>query len=140
MPKGQLYINDTDVSTLGVSMDSSALSTLMTPPPIKDWVTNAVRDENGERYLKSRVPKVDKRTFSLTFNLLAETEAEFLTRYAELCKILQAGVLNIRTSFQPSVVYRCLFVSCSQFAEYRREMGSFTLSLVEPDPTDRAVK
>lgn len=45
--KGQLYINDVDVSTYGVSMDSSALSTLMTPPSLKEWVSNECRDEDG---------------------------------------------------------------------------------------------
>lgn len=61
MLKGQLYINDTDAYEMGISMDSSALSALMTPPSKKEWVTNAVREEVGEEYLKSEVPKADKR-------------------------------------------------------------------------------
>lgn len=137
MPKGQLFINGVDVSEFGMSMDSSALSALMSPPPKKDWVTNAVRGEAGERYLKSDVPKCGKRELSLTFNLVAPDEETFFERYAKLCALLDGGVLNLRTSFQPSVVYRCVYVSISQFSEFRREMASFALSLVEPDPTDR---
>lgn len=137
--KGQLYINDVDVSTFGVSMDSSALSTLMTPPSLKEWVSNECRDEDGARYLKSLVPKKDKREFTLTFNLLAPDVDTFHTRYAKLCELLAAGVLNIRTKYQPSVVYRCVFQKCSQFSEFRLEMASFQLSLVEPDPSDRSL-
>lgn len=139
MPKGQLFINDVDASEFGMSMDSSALSALMSPPPKKDWVTNAVRGEAGERYLRADVPKCAKRELSLTFNLTAPDEEEFFARYARLCSLLDGGVINLRTSFQPTVVYRCVYVSISQFTEFRREMAGFTLSLVEPDPTDRAV-
>lgn len=139
MPKGQLFINGVDACEMGISMDSSALSTLMSPPPKKEWVTNAVRGEAGERYLRSDVPKCGKRELTLTFNLVAPDEAEFFARYARLCGLLDGGVLNLRTSFQPSVVYRCVYVSISQFSEFRREMASFALSLVEPDPTDRAL-
>lgn len=137
--KGQVFINDVDVSVYGVSLDSSALSTLMTPPSLKDWVSNECRDENGERYLKTSVPKQDKRELSLTFNLLAPNVDTFHSRYASFCQLLTDGILNIRTKYQPEIVYRCIFVKCSQFTEFALEMASFSLSLIEPDPTDRAI-
>ena len=120
-------------------MDSSALSTLMTPPALKEWVSNECRDEDGERYLKSLVPKKDKREFTLTFNLIAPDVDTFHTRYSQLCELLEAGVLNIRTKYQPSVVYRCIFQKCSQFSEFRLEMACFQLTLIEPDPSDRSL-
>lgn len=137
--KGQVFINDVDVSEYGISLDSAALSTLMTPANLKDWVSNECRDEDGERYLKNYVPKQSKRDLTLNFNLLANDEDTFYARYAQFCELLNAGILNIRTKYQPSVVYRCIYVKCTQFSEFRQQMASFSLSLVEPDPTDRAI-
>lgn len=139
MAAGQLYINDVDAATYGVSLDSTALSTLMTPPPFKDWVSNDVRTENGVNYLKTSagIPKYDKREFTLSFNIVATDEDDFCTKYAALCAVFAKGILNLRTVYQPNVVYRCLYVSCSQFSQLRRQIASFTLSLIEPDPTDR---
>lgn len=38
MAAGELYINNKDAyTTWGISMDTSSLSSLMTPPPMKDF-------------------------------------------------------------------------------------------------------
>lgn len=140
MAAGQLYINDVDAATYGVTLDSSALSTLMTPPPFKDWISNDVRTDDGVTYLTTSagIPKIDKREFTIAFNLVATDEDDFMTKYAALCAIFAKGILNLRTKYQPKVVYRCIYVSCSQFSQLRRQIASFTLSLIEPDPTNRA--
>lgn len=138
MPTGQLFINGQDAyTTWGVSLNSSALSTLMTPPEVKAWVSNESELEDGARVVAG-TPKVADRTISLGVNMSAATEAAFLSRYSAFCTMLKGGTVNIRTSFQPTVMYRCLYVSCSSFAEYRLGIAKFVLKLYEPDPTDRA--
>lgn len=142
MPKGQLKINNVDVyEKYGISMDNNALSTLMTPPALKNWVTNEVREEHGTQYLiEESLPRYSKRDLSLTFNLVASNEDEFFSRYAAFCtEILATGIINICTKFQPNIVYRCVYESCSQFTQFRREMAQFQLKITEINPSDRAL-
>lgn len=142
MPRGQLYINNIDVfDEYGISMDQNALSTLMTPASKKEWITNDVRDEDGTRYLLgSYAPRNAARDLSLTFNLVAPDINTFFTRYAAFCSnILDSGIVNIRTAYQPNVVYRCVYVSCNQFTQFRREMAQFQLKLIENNPSNRSL-
>lgn len=136
MPTGVLYINGKDAYTnWGISLDQNGLTTLMTPPDLKDWVKNEVRTKHGTDYYSSSVPKVAERKMTLTFNLTAADESQFLSRYAAFCNILKAGKLVIRTSYQSNVYYHCLYVSCQQFTEFARQIATFGLQLIEPDPT-----
>ena len=124
-------------TTWGVSLNSSGLSELMTPPEVKAYVTNESVLENGTR-VATVTPKIKDRTISLGLNMSAATEAAFLTNYAAFCSFLQGGQISIRTSFQSSVQYKCYYVSCTQFAEYRLGLAKFILKLYEPDPSDRS--
>lgn len=138
MPSGQLTINGYDAyDTWGISMDSSALSTLMTPPPMKDFVENKSRLQHGKRVVTDS-PMTDERTVTLTFNLTASTETEFFSRYESFCEQLATGVLEVVTSFQPDVMYRLNYISCSQFTQYMRGVAQFTLKVCEPNCNDRS--
>lgn len=141
MPRGQLFINGVDVyEEYGISMDNTALSALMTPAAKKNWITNEVRDQHGTQYLSgvTYVPKMAARDLTLTFNLVAQDEETFLLKYAAFCTdVLDSGLLDISTSFQPDVVYKCKYVSCTQFSQFRRQIANFQLKLIENDPSDR---
>lgn len=141
MPRGQLFINSEDAYTeWGISLDSTSLSALMTPASKKEWITNEVRTENGVRYVTGIIPMNKQRDITLTFNLTASDETDFHTKYAAFCTdVLEGGLLNIQTSFQPNVVYRCVYEQCSQFTQFRQQMAFFTLKLVEPNPNNRAL-
>lgn len=72
MASGEFYINGKDCyTTWGISMDTSSLSSLMTPPPLKEFIENKSRLEHGKRVLSSN-PKIDERNITLTFNLTAK--------------------------------------------------------------------
>lgn len=151
MPAGELTINSKDAYTeWGISMDGSALSTLMTPAPTKSLIENDSRLEDGREVLTSYMKansdnstekvgmvKVDARDVTLSFNLTAKTEAEFLTRYWSFCSELEKGTLDISTSFLPNVVFHMIYQSCQQFSEFLLGIGKFTLRLTEPNPKDR---
>jgi len=141
MPRGQLFINSEDAyAEWGISLDSTSLSALMTPASKKEWITNEVRTENGVRYDTGTIPMNKQRDITLTFNLTASDETDFHTKYAAFCSdVLEGGLLNIQTSFQPNVVYKCVYEQCSQFTQFRQQMAFFTLKLVEPNPNDRAL-
>lgn len=152
MPKGQLIINKKDAYTeWGLSMDSSALSALLTPAPIKSLIENNSRIEHGKEVITDitktdskgtktteKAIKVDSRDLTLTFNLTAPDETTFFSRYASFCKELSKGTLDISTSFQTDVVYHCIYQSCQQFSEFLRGIGKFTLRLTEPNPSNRS--
>ena len=135
--EGEFYINDKDAyTTWGISMDTSSLSALMTPPPMKEFIENKSRLENGKRVITSD-SKIDERNITLTFNLTAKSEDRFFVRYNSFCEELATGVLHIRSKYQPDVVYKTIYLSCTQFTQFMRGIASFSLKLVEPNPADR---
>lgn len=142
MPKGQLYINGVDAfATWGISLNQDGLSALMTPAPNKGYISNDSRLEHGVRCVDAPdTVKVDQRQVNITFNLIASTEEQFFARYAAFCtEVLEAGAINIRTSFQPTVLYRCKYESCTQFTQFMRGIAHFALRLTEPNPKNRSL-
>lgn len=137
MPAGELFINGHDAyEKWGISMTDTALSSLMTPPAPKDYITASVRMEHGVRAVWQNV-YFDSRDLTLEFHLKASSEEEFYTRYAAFCEELATGRLVFKTKYQPEVLYKTLYVSCSQFTQYDRRLAKFSLKVRENDPTDR---
>lgn len=135
--KDELYINGKDAYVAwGISMDNTSLSELMTPPANKAFIENESRLQHGKRVVAAN-PKLDQRNLTLQINLTAATEPQFFARYNEFCKELATGVLHIRTRYQPGVVYKTIYLSCSQFSQFMRGIGKFSLKLNEPNPDDR---
>lgn len=137
MPIGELFINGDDAYIeWGMSMDTTSLSTLMTPAPNKDLVENKSRLQDGKRVITSN-PKKDERTIALSIQFSAANETEFFARYVSFCEVLDAGILNIRTKYQPNVEYKMIYLSCQQFTQFMRGIANFVLRLCEPNPADR---
>lgn len=137
---GELFINDKDAyTTWGMSMDDTSLSTIMTPAPNKDYIENTSRLEHGKRVITSN-PKVDERTMTLQIQFTAKDKETFFSRYLSFCSELENGVLNIRTKYMPSVVYKTIYLSCQQFSEFVQGIGKFKLKLCEPNPKDRSLE
>ena len=145
MPAGQFYINSHDAYTyvaatghpaLGVSLSDTALSALMSPPAMKEDIINESRLEHGRRRT-STGNMMQERELSLPIHSTAKSKENYLTQYNDLLDILQGVELNISTSFQSDVVYKCRYVSCTQFTQFINGMAKLVLRLVEPDPSDR---
>lgn len=138
MPRGHLYINDKDAYIeWGVFLDETALSTLMTPLALKEFPVNKYRTRNGSRIMTNN-PRIDSRDITLALNMTANNKETFLSNYAKFCdEVLAKGRLTIRTKFLPNVYYRFVYISCTQFSQFFRQMAKFSLKLTEPDPTNR---
>ncbi len=138
MLKGQLYINGKDAyTTYGIIMSDTALSTLMTPAPSKDYITNSSRLVDGKRVFKGNV-KMAEREMTLPFSMSAKDRDIFLSNYAKFCEeVLAKGEMVLHTSFLPNIWFRCIYISCTQFSQFLREMALFSLKLNEPDPSNR---
>lgn len=138
MLKGQLKINGKDAYlTWGVTMDDTSLSALMTPPSVKAYIENNDRTEHGKRVIIDNV-RVDSRDITLQLNLTARSEEEFFSCYSSFCDELSKGILDIETSYQKGIVYHCIYQSCSQFSQFMRGIGKFTLKITEFNPKNRS--
>lgn len=142
MAQGHLYINGKDAFIeYGIILANNSLSALMTPAPLKEWISNEVRSEDGTRYLVSDAPKQAKRDVSIIFQLVAQTEEQFARRYQKFCdEVLSLGIINLRTKWQPTIEYHFVYESCSQFNQFLLGIATFGLKMVEPNPTDRTIR
>lgn len=120
----------------GIVFESSAISALMTPPPMKSFIENSSRLEHGKRVVTTN-PKVDSRTLTMTFSLYANDENTFFERYDSFCAELQKGTVNIILSNRPTTVYKLIYKSCKQFTQYNNRLAKFILNMEEPNPKDR---
>jgi hypothetical protein len=137
MPKGELYINGLDAyDEYGLSLESSALSALMTPPPNKPLIENKSRQEHGKRVINS-VPFIDERELNLQVHIKANNTDEFIEKYLKFCDVLALGSIEIKTRYEKDKVYRLNYLNCTQFTEYRMGLAKFILRLNEPNPSNR---
>lgn len=141
MPQGQLTINNNDAyNQWGVSLTDTALSALMQPLAMKDDIVNESRLESGRRHA-SIGAYVQEREINLPIHITARTTAIYLDRLAAFRAVLEAGgTVRISTSFEQGVVYRCRYVSCTQFTQFYAGAAKLMLRLVEPDPSDRGAQ
>ena len=134
---GELTINGQDAyTTWGVFLDDTGISTLMTPAPLKEYITTKSPLQHGKDVVPV-APKVDERDVTLVLNIVADNRTQFLTRYAAFIQVLQAGDIVITTRYT-NETYRMKYVSCQQFSSYRGGVGKFTLKLNEPNPKNRS--
>ena len=139
--KEKLIINGENADEKwGISLGESSLSELMTPPANKAFIENESRLQHGKQILVAN-PKVEARNLTLQLNLTAATKSAFFDKYNLFCKeVLATGVLNIETGYQEEVVYKTIYVSCSQFSQFMQGIAKFSLKLIEPNPSDRMNK
>lgn len=121
----------------GVSFDSTGLSMLMTPAPLKPMIENSVATEHGTRVVRDG-RKLESRSITLGFNIVASTKANFFLKYGKFCtQVLGYGKLDLMSAYQAGTVYHLDYLSCQSFGEYQREIGKFSLRVVEPNPGNR---
>lgn len=132
----------------GISFTDASLSRLVTPAPAKEAIENKSRLQHGKRVVRSpRYARKDERTVSLEMHLSAPSKAEFWRRYITFCEhCLDAGFFDIKhRDFTYSsedgedkpFIFRMTYVSCEEFSEFVQQLAKFTLTLSEPDPTNR---
>ena len=138
MPSGELKINGQDAyNEWGISLSDGSLAALMTPPAMKERARNSSRLRHGEEIVGS-VERVASREIALSMHLTAPNATIGLQRYYSFCNsVLTSGTVNIRYSLIPNKEFKCKYISCSNFTDFRNELMTFTLKLDEPDPANR---
>lgn len=137
---GDLTINNYDAfDRWGINLEDGAISNLMTPAPMKEFIESKSRRKHGKNVI-TKSPKYDSRDILLPFHLIAKTKEDFFQKYYLFCEeVLANGAFELKTRYQPGVVYRLIYINCNQFRQFIREMAVFTLKVSEPDPTNRNV-
>ena len=135
---GDVTINNADAfERYGINLEDGALSTLMTPAPMKEFIESKCRVMHGKKII-TKEPKYDAREITLPFHLIAKSKL-LLNHKLFSDEVLDTGKFELKTKYQPNVVYRLVYLSCTQFRQFIREMATFALKVSEPDPTDREI-
>ncbi len=136
--KGEVTINGKDAySEWGISLQQTGLSALMTPAGMKTMIENSYRSKHG-KVVTNSAPRFADRDITLPFQMTARSKDEFLEKYSKFCEeVLMTGELEIETKYQKGVIYRCTYISCTQYSEFKQEYAAFSLKLNEADPTNR---
>lgn len=136
----ELKINSKDAyATWGLVMEKGGLNALMTPSANKAYIENKSTQEHGKQvYIPSVGAKVEDRSIQLPIAFMASSEAQFYQRYLSFCEELRGGWLNIETSYQPNIIYKCTYESCQSYNAFNGRLAKFILKLNEPNPMDRS--
>ena len=127
-----------DLDILGITLVKGWREALLTPAPVKDYVTNDSRLEHGQSVIATpKYAKKDKRDVSISFFLEGKTEEEYLQRYENfLDKIAYSGEFCLKVP-QLKRIFKLVYSQCSQFGDYGLKRGKFVLKLTEYNPDDR---
>lgn len=93
-----LLINGKDALKMGVRMGDGFINSLLIPYPIKDYIENESRLENGKR-VEFKNLKKDSREVTLMFNIEGDTFDEFRTRLKDFEAILYMGKVEIEVPY-----------------------------------------
>lgn len=138
--KGECYINNKDAYEMwGITLGDTSFAALLAPPPLKDYIKNKSALLDGTQVVCDEYvhPKVDERDLQLVFYLRARDLAEFRSRYASFSEELAKGIIDIRTKYQPGVIYHLLYLSCAQFSQFNGRLAKLVIRFNEPNPQNR---
>lgn len=136
---GELYINEKDAwTTWGVNMGEGFLDAIDAPLPMKEYVEDESRLEDGIR-IDTGNPKVDSREITLGFTIMGSSETDYRSKKSAFQTELQKGAFTIRIPALGTQKYKMVYTgkSISYGLSRRRGFGHFTMKCTEPNPADR---
>lgn len=127
-----------DIDTYGITLTRGWREALLAPPPVKTYVSNDSRLENGVAIVASaKYVRQDKRDINLSFFLEGETEEDYLYKYERfLDKIAYNGEFCLKAPCLKRV-YKLVYTQCTKYGDYGLKKSNFTLKLTESNPYDR---
>lgn len=127
-----------DLDNYGITLVKGWREALLTPAPVKSFVTNDNRLEHGQSIIAtSDYVKLDKRDVSISFFLEGSTQDDYLSKYESfLQKIAYSGQICLKAPCLKRV-FKLVYSQCSQFGDYGLKKGKFTVKFTEYNPNDR---
>lgn len=136
--RNELIINGNDAwETYHVRMGTGLLDTLEADADNKDYVTNSIRTEDGDRILPIR-PKIASRTITLEFVIVGSDHDDYNARVKAFDAIMDNGFLTIQVPRSKEDIYR-LFCArkSSSYARGAGTIGKKSIKFIEPNPRNR---
>lgn len=127
-----------DLDTFGITLIRGWREALLTPAPVKSYVTNNSRLEHGQSVIAtSKYVKKDKRDVSISFFLEGNSQEDYLKKYESfLDKIAYSGQFCLKVPCLRRE-FKLVYSQCSQFGDYGLKKGKFTIKFTESNPNDR---
>lgn len=119
-------------------MGEGFLDAIDAPLPMKDYIENESRLENGKRMITTNA-KVDSRDVTLSFTITGTSESDYRTKKKAFQSELQQGAFTVRVPSLETEVYHFVYTgkNISYGLSLDRKFGHFSVKVTEPDPTDR---
>ncbi|WP_071146673.1 hypothetical protein [Bacteroides ihuae] len=133
-----LIINNKDaLQTWGVKIGEGFIDAIFAPSPLKEFIENKSRLENGKRVTYNN-PKVDERDVTLVFNLEGISQADYLLKYKAFKAELEKGRIEIKVPVLGEEIYRLTYQKSTSFAmNTLRTFSKLSVKFQEANPADR---
>ena len=137
---GELYINGRDAwNVWGVNMGKGFLDALDAPLPMKDYIQDESRLEDGVRMDTSN-PKVDSRDITIGVTITGSSESDYRSKKKSFLSELRKGAFTLNVPALGDDTFRLVYTgkNISYGLSLDRRFGHLSMKVTEPDPTDRA--
>ena len=137
--KGDLFINGKDAwETWGVNMGNDFLDAIDGFAPMKDYIENESRLEDGKRIVKM-TPKVASRDITLHFTIKGDSQQDYRSKRVAFEEELRAGFIDVNVPVLGAQVYHLIYLgkSVSYAMNIARTFSTISAKFEEPNPTDR---
>ena len=137
--KGDLFINGKDAwETWGVNMGNDFLDAIDGFAPMKDYIENESRLEDGKRIVKM-TPKVASRDVTLHFTIKGNSQQDYRSKRVAFEEELRAGFINVNVPVLGAQVYHLIYLgkSVSYAMNIARTFSTISAKFEEPNPADR---
>lgn len=136
--RGDLIINGKDaLDTWGVSMGDGFLNSILTPPPVKDYIENKSRLEDGKRVIFNN-KKYDEREFNLIFTLKGSNQSDYISKFKAFMSEMTSGLVSINIPAIGDDVYHVYYNNSTSFAfSIDHTFSKIAMKVCEPNPANR---
>ena len=109
----ELMINGVDAATYGVRMGKGFLDTLFAPKPLKEFVSNESRLEDGIRVAYPATPRFAARELTLNFQVVGTSKSDFRTKRDAFFTLLYAGRITLSVPSRSGEVFKLAYMGSS---------------------------
>lgn len=133
----ELIINGKEAfSNFGVRMGDDFLNVLSAPVPVKGFIENKCRRENGKTVVYNE-PRVDEQDITLTFTLQGNSSDDYRTKYRMFKNELLKGQVVLQVPVLEET-YRLTYLKSTVFAmNLKRTFAKISVKFNEPNPANR---
>lgn len=145
--KGDLFFYDKQAKTwedayeqYGVTLCGGTLESLLTPAPMKSYITNTSRLEHGIHV--AGTSRVDKRDVTVTVSIEGATASQCIARQKAFATLIQSGevIMKIGNANLGDEVFHLYYTSSSSYSTgISRTICKMAIKFSEPNPKNRTL-